>query len=291
MDNGLELLEGTQITHWEDFELGRTWTSAPRRITQEDLDAFTRLSGDDNPIHTSQQASDLSVGLFDKPVLQGTFGVALFTGFVRRMGLDHPALALLDTNWRYLNPIYVGDEISCEVTITRKRLSNTPGRGLVHRHVLLRNQTGEVVQEGTSALLAASRGETDVPAALQFGTAAWGQALVPFLEADADFISAVSSYDGTIGLRVGQDEVHFRIYRGSVIEAARRSLLGADFTLGAEEHVWSELILGAANDFMKRAMLGQFTAKGNGAEYLRMTRALVHIVDAARAAARKESKA
>jgi acyl dehydratase/putative sterol carrier protein len=291
MDNGVEVLEYTQITHWEDFELGRTWTSAPRRITQEDLEAFTRLSGDDHPIHVSRQAVDPSIGLFDRPVLQGTFGVALFTGFVRRMGLDNPALALLDTKWRYLNPIYVGDDISCEVTITRKRLSSTQGRGLVHRHVLLRNQAGEVVQEGTSALLAASRGDTDVPAALQFGSPVWGQALVPFLEADAGFIAAVSSYDGTIGLRVGQEEVHFRIYRGSVIEAARRSLLGADFVLGAEEHIWTELILGDANDFMKRAMLGQFTAKGNGAEYLRMTKALVHIVDAARAAAQKESGA
>jgi acyl dehydratase/putative sterol carrier protein len=283
--NSTELLTEQQLTHWEDFELGRTFTSAPRRITLEDLEAFTRLSGDDNPIHRTDGGI---AGLFDRPVLHGTFGLAIFTGFVRQLGLDGGALALLDSNWKYHAPIYVGDDISCEITITRKRLSGTPGRGVIHRHVVLRNQDGAVVQEGTSALLAAARGTEDVSDALQFGTAAWGTALIPFLEADPEFGAAIASYDGTIGLAAGAEEVHFRIYRGRVIEAARRSLRGADFTLVAPEHIWAELILGSSNDFMKRAMQGQFSVRGNGAEYLRMTKALVLIVEAARAAAGKE---
>ena len=289
-----EQLENVQMMYFEDFELGRTYVSGPRHVTAEDLELFTRLSGDDNPIHTGSldQAGTSEVrvdSLFERPVLQGAFGVAIFTGFVRQLGLDGAALALLDTNWKYMAPIYVHDTITCEITVTRKRLSGTAGRGVIHRHVVLRNQDNVVLQQGTSAYLIRTRGTVDVPAELQFGTAAWGQALIPHLEDNRDFTAAVASYDGTIGLTVGNEEVHFRIYRGRIIEAARRSLLGADFTLGADEYTWTQLILGDTNDFMKRAMLGQFSVRGSGAEYLRMTKVLVQLVDAARAAAREES--
>lgn len=285
MNEGTDLLHERAVTAWEDYELGATLVSEPRPVTQQDLDDFVRLSGDDNPIHVGSGHD--GQGLFNRPVLHGTFGLALFTGFVRRMGLDGAALALLDTLWAYQAPIYVGDSITCEVTATRKRLTTTPGQGVIHRHVVLRNQDGRVVQEGTSALLAVARGDDDGPPALQFGTPAWGEALTPLLEGDTGFMDAVGSYDGTIGIRVGRDEVHFRIYRGRILEAARRSLKGPDFVLSAEEHVWTGLILGPNNDFMKLAMLGRFRVEGNGAEYLRMTKALVHLVDAARTAARK----
>jgi acyl dehydratase/putative sterol carrier protein len=289
-----EQLENVQMMYFEDFELGRTYVSGPRQVTPEDLELFTRLSGDDNPIHTGSPDPAGASGareesLFERPVLQGAFGVAIFTGFVRELGLDGAALALLDTNWKYVAPIYVHDTITCEITVTRKRLSGTAGRGVVHRHVVLRNQDNDVLQQGTSAFLIRTRGTVDVPACLQFGTADWGQSLIPHLEDNRDFSAAVASYDGTIGLAVGNEEVHFRIYRGRIIEAARRSLLGADFTLTADEYTWTQLILGSTNDFMKRAMLGQFSVRGSGAEYLRMTKVLVQLVDAARAAAREEN--
>lgn len=281
-----EQLEDVHMMYFEDFELGRTYVSGPRQVTAEDLELFTRLSGDDNPIHTGPV--DSPGALFERPVLQGAFGIAIFTGFVRQLGLDGPALALLDTNWKYLAPIYVHDTVTCEITVTRKRLSGTAGRGVIHRHVVLRNQDNEVLQQGTSAYLVSTRDAAEVPAGLQFGTAAWGQALVPYLEDDQEFTAAIAAYDGTIGLAVGTEEVHFRIYRGRIIEAVRRSLLGADFTLAADEYTWTQLILGDTNDFMKRAMLGQFSVRGSGAEYLRTTKVLVHLIDAARAVAHKE---
>lgn len=290
MGMAAEQLDDVQVMYFEDFELGHTYVSEPRLVTPEDLELFTRLSGDDNPMHTgtADAMGDLDERLFARPVLQGAFGVAVFTGFVRQLGLDGPALALLDTNWKYLAPIYVHDTITCEITVTRKRASATAGRGVIHRHVVLRNQDNTVVQQGTSAFLVRAQSSAEIPAELQFGTAAWGQALVPYLESDQEFAAAIAAYDGTIGVAVGEEEVHFRCYRGRIIEAAHRSLLGADFTLAADEFTWTQLILGNTNDFMKRAMLGQFSVRGSGAEYLRMTKVLVHLVDAARAAARKE---
>src|SRR5690606_40485018 len=102
------------------------------------------------------------------------------------------------------------------------------------------------------------------------------------LEQDERFTSAISSWDGTIGLRCGDDEVHLRLYRGRVIEVTRRAPHGATFTLDADELVWTELITGARNDFMQRVMRGQVKVTGSGYAYLRLTKVLHVVVDHAR---------
>lgn len=274
----------------QDFRLGETYISEPRDITAEDLELFTRLSGDDHPIRRAQEPGpDTEDNPFRGPVLHGTFGLALFTGFFRRLDLAEGALALLDTQWEYDRPMYVGDAITCEITVTHTRAASKPGRGVVHRYVELKNQDGEVVQHGTSALLVKSRSEEPIRAELDFGTVVWGQAVAQELESNEEFCAAVSAYDGTIGLTIGRHEVHFRIYRGRIIETSRRSLLGADFVVKVSEKDWCELMFSDTNDFMKKAMLGQFSTSGNGAEYLRMTRVLMQLVDAARTLTRKDT--
>lgn len=274
----------------QDFRLGETYISEPRDITAEDLELFTRLSGDDHPVHRAQE---LGAGTGDNPfrgpVLHGTFGLALFTGFFRRLDLADGALALLDTQWEYDRPVYVGDAITCEITVTRARASSTPGRGVLQRYVELKNQDGEVVQHGTSALLVEARPGEPCRAELDFGTVAWARAVAQELERNEEFCAAVSAYDGTIGLAIGREEVHFRIYRGRIIETSRRSLLGADFVVRVSEKDWCDLMFSDTNDFMKKAMLGRFSTSGSGAAYLRMTRVLMQLVDAARALTRKDT--
>lgn len=274
----------------DEFHPGAAYTSDPRVVTEEDLELFTRLSGDDNPIHrSSEPVGDDSP--FDAPVLQGTFGLALLTGFIQRMELADQTLALLDTQWHYDKPMYVGDTIHCRIVITRVRTSSTPGRGVIDRYVELINQDGAIVQHGTSAALVRSRSEDSPPVESAFGTVAWGQAVAEMLMVDPEFTQSVAAYDGTIGLAIGGDEIHLRIYRGAVIEVSRRSLRGADFVANISGQVWCELMFSDTNDFMKKAMMGKVKSTGNGAEYLRMTRVLIQLVDAARALLGKDSRA
>ena len=56
----------------------------------------------------------------------------------------------------------------------------------------------------------------------------------------------------------------------------------AELTLGADELVWTNLITGPRNDFMQRAMRGQFQVSGSGYEYLRLTKPLHALIDNAR---------
>lgn len=262
---------------FEDFRVGECFTSAPRTVTGADLAGFTRLSGDDHPIHTG-----------DSAILQGPFGIAVAMGLLQSLGLHGTAvLGLLDTHWTYRRPIRVGDTVRLRLTITRCRRTRGGGRGIVTRHMALVDQDGQVVQEGTTSVLLAARGRGPDPVGRAFGTVAWGEALVAHLA--PGFAESLATWDGTIGLRAGTDEVHLRVYRGAVIEVTGRAPHGATFTLEADEVTWTELVETDHNEFMRYAMSGRLAARGDGYEYLRLTSALSSVVDAARCIAEEES--
>lgn len=291
--------------HLEDFAPGQVHLSGPRAITLQDLEAFIRLTGDDHPIHRPTAADRGASGISDsgaaaagdapapdaaaadgegpeRAIVHGTLGVALFSGFYRRMGIADESLAMLDTHWSYLAPLHVGDCLSCRVTITRVRRASAGDRGVVSRHIELRNQDDVVVQEGTSSLMVAARGRDPLPAPWDFLSRQDLEQLGRALDQDPGFQELTAAYDGTIGLAVGGSEAHLRIYRGRVIEASRRSLLGADFVVRIPEQDWTRLMTAPTNEFMQMAMTGRFGSSGSGAEYLRMTRALIAVIDTAR---------
>jgi hypothetical protein len=154
---------------------------------------------------------------------------------------------------------------------------------VVTRHLRLVTADGETAQEGTTSALLAARGAGPDPVGRAFGSVAWGEALVARL--DDAFAEDLATWDGTVGLRCGDDEVALRIYRGRVLEVVPRTPRGATFVLGADPLTWLELVEAPDNAFMRLAMAGRFTVAGDGYEYLRLTAALHRLADAARAIA------
>jgi acyl dehydratase len=272
---------------FEDFVVGQRFYSAARPVTAADLADFTRVSGDDHPLHTTPGHPMLEGG---SPILQGPFGVAVAMGLLQGMGLSRePVVGLLDTHWSYRHPVRVGDVLQLELTVVRCRRTRRGDRGVVTRAMVLRDAEGRVVQEGTTAVLLLARGAGPDPVERAFGTRAWGEALAARLAEDDGFAEALASWDGTIGLRAGSAEVHLRIYRGAVLEVSTRAALGATFTLEADESTWLALVTAPVNDFTQRSMRGEFATRGNAYEYLRLTRPLNLLVDAARALAGTEA--
>lgn len=201
-----------------------------------------------------------------------------------------PGWTLVRAEWQNRRPVMAGQTVRYEVTVTRVRRDEASGSVLSTRASML-SEDGTVLEQGNCDFATSETPREDAADRYQFGTVEWAKHLVPFLEADTCFTSAITAYDGTIGIACGGNEVHFRLYRGNVLEVTRRSMNGSDFTLEADDDTWVELILGERNDFMERAIKGQFRTKGSGYEYLRMTKALVCIIDAARAAASREGMA
>ncbi|WP_144639242.1 MaoC family dehydratase [Bordetella genomosp. 13] len=269
------------LRDFEDFSLGQRFTDEGREISAQDLLDFAAVSGDRHPLHVD--AGCAAGQGHPAPLAHGPLGLAGFFGWVFRSGMARDAtIALLDTHWRYLAPVYAGDRVRYDVTITACRRASSGGRGIVGRHVRVLNQHGALVQEGTSAVMVRARGSRRC-VGQELLTRAWAQRLALRLEADPAFQAATSTWDGAIGLEGDGAETALRIYRGRIIEAGPRMPNGPTFTVKASDLAWAWLVSSASDDFMRLAMQGAFSVRGEAYEYVRHTRTMALLAAAARA--------
>ncbi|MEV0088720.1 hypothetical protein [Saccharopolyspora sp. NPDC050642] len=272
--------EAATSPFFEDFEVGQVFTGPARTFSAEVVAAFAEVSGDRAALHTEHGHSANG-----RPLVHGPLGLAGFFGWHHERGLSDHVEAAFDTQWDFVSPIYVGDAVTYEMTVTRTRRTSALCNGIVGRHVVVRNQDGEVVQVGrTAALVAARQVVDDREARLgrAFPSVAWARALATRLGDSSAFTRATGTWDGTIGLRFGADLLLFRVYRGRVLEAGTRTPDGPTFVVSAPDVVWAHLLTGPVNDFTKRTMRDEFGVEGSAYEYLRLTAAIVAVVDEAR---------
>lgn len=141
---------------WEEFEVGQTFTTPRRTVTEADLMFFSAWSWDHHPLHTDQVFAEQS--MFHQRILHGQAGYAIASGLAMQTGLHREtALALLGITWNYRGAIFVGDTLTVTETVAEKRETKKPDRGLIVMQVNLVNQNGEVVQEGRWTFLYARR--------------------------------------------------------------------------------------------------------------------------------------
>jgi hypothetical protein len=183
--------------------------------------------------------------------------------------------------------------VRVEGVVTRWKPARKSGRGTVHQDVRLLDADGHVVESALVTWVGpAAKDVQDDESALRVawdvGTVAWGKHLAAGLAANEDFASAVETFDGSVGIRAGEEQVEFRIYRGKVIEVARKSAEGPTFTITGSERAWVDLLAFPKNDFVKRLGRNDFRSSGNNYQYLRIFRAIMLMVDEAQLAAAKE---
>jgi acyl dehydratase len=142
---------------FEDLVVGSAFTSGVRVVTEEDLRAFTEVSGDRHPIHVDPDFAARSP--FGQRILHGPFGIAIVLGlFGHFEALTAAAIALTDVqDWHFRAPIFIGDRLTLRMRIVAKTLSRSGARGLVDREMRLLKGDGTVAQEGRMGLLMACR--------------------------------------------------------------------------------------------------------------------------------------
>lgn len=135
--------------HFEDFEVGQTFESVGRTVTESDLAMHSMFTGDWTELHTNRHYAE--EGHFGERVAHGPMTFTLATGFVYRCGfLERTVVAFLGMNYMDIPaPVTIGDTISLDMEVTEtKAFSSREDAGLVVIDTEMTNQEGETVFEG-----------------------------------------------------------------------------------------------------------------------------------------------
>ncbi|MGI8712290.1 MAG: MaoC/PaaZ C-terminal domain-containing protein [Solirubrobacteraceae bacterium] len=143
--------------YFEDFEVGASFVTAGRTITESDVMGFAGLSGDMNPLHVDREFARRSE--FGEPVAHGLLVLSIAAGLGIQTGIfSGTNLALLGLEeWRFLGAVRFGDTIHMTSTVIETRRTSKGGRGVVRLAQEISNQRDEVVQTGVFASLMAMR--------------------------------------------------------------------------------------------------------------------------------------
>ena len=140
--------------YFEDFHVGQKFVTKARTITETDIINFAGVSWDHNQLHTD---AEYAAGTpFGKRIAHGLLGVVAHAGLSYQL-TEESILALLELNWKFHLPIYIGDTIRVEQKVKNLRESATGDRGILTFEKEVKNQENKVVQTGTTTILLAKR--------------------------------------------------------------------------------------------------------------------------------------
>ncbi len=89
-----------------------------RKVSSGDIELFTQLSGDRNPIHYDERAAAQTS--FGEIVVQGGVTTALLNAVVAE-DLPGPGTVFLNTTLDFTAPVRPGDTVTAEVTVVSAR--------------------------------------------------------------------------------------------------------------------------------------------------------------------------
>ena len=120
-----------------------------RTVTARDIELFTELTGDRNPLHYDAAAAEAS--RFGGIIVQGGVTSGLLNAVVAE-DLPGPGSVFLHVDWRFLQPVRPGDTITAEVELLESR-EDKP----IHRlRTTISNQDGVVVLDGNATVYRAA---------------------------------------------------------------------------------------------------------------------------------------
>jgi acyl dehydratase len=114
-----------------------------RTVSERDIELFTELTGDRNPLHYDRAAAEAS--RFGGLIVQGGVTSGLLNAVVAE-DLPGPGSVFLHVDWSFKAPVRPGDEITAEVEVLEAR----EDKPLTRLRTTIANQEGKVVLDGTA---------------------------------------------------------------------------------------------------------------------------------------------
>jgi acyl dehydratase len=114
-----------------------------RTVAATDIERFTEISGDRNPLHYDLQAAQAS--RFAEIVVQGGITSAILNAVVAEK-LPGPGSVFLNVNWDFTAPVRPGDTITGRVEVTDVRTD----KPITKLRTTVTRDDGTVALEGTA---------------------------------------------------------------------------------------------------------------------------------------------
>jgi acyl dehydratase len=116
-----------------------------RSISDRDIELFTELTGDRNPLHYDAEAAARS--RFGGIIVQGGVTSGLLNAVVAE-DLPGPGSVFLHVDWNFRAPVRPGDVITAEVEVLEAR----EDKPISTLRTTISNQDGVVVLDGTAVV-------------------------------------------------------------------------------------------------------------------------------------------
>ena len=127
---------------FDGYELGSKRITLGRTITETDLVVHAGHTGDFFPHH--MDAEWCKTQPFKQRIAHGTMVFSIGIGLTASE-INPEAFSKGYDRLRFVKPVFIGDTIHAEVTISEKSGSKKAGYGTVIEHVEIINQNGDVV--------------------------------------------------------------------------------------------------------------------------------------------------
>ncbi len=114
-----------------------------RTVTARDIELFTELTGDRNPLHYDEEAA--SASRFGGIIVQGGVTSGLLNALVAE-DLPGPGSVFLHVDWSFRAPVRPGDEITAEAEVLETR----DDKPISRLRTTITRQDGTVVLDGTA---------------------------------------------------------------------------------------------------------------------------------------------
>jgi acyl dehydratase len=114
-------------------------------VRAEDIELFTELTGDRNPLHYDEAAAARS--RFGRIIVQGGITTGLLNAVVAE-DLPGPGSVFLHVDWSFKAPVAPGDELMAEVEVLEAR----EDKPITKLRTTISNQEGTVVLDGTAVV-------------------------------------------------------------------------------------------------------------------------------------------
>ncbi len=145
--------------YYEAFEVGETIEHEKRRtVTESDNQRFCDMTMNQQPLHLDAEFAAASQ--FGERLVNGLYTMSLAVGLTIPETTDGTIVANLSyDDVTHPAPVYHGDTLSAQSTVTDKRETSDGDRGVVTMHVEVFNQDETLVCEFDRTVLSLKRPE------------------------------------------------------------------------------------------------------------------------------------